>query len=299
MITKRSDLAAEAHELWREAAGETTELAGVKARTRIERGFAVETVRILDEEGEAAIGKPQGCYISIDLTPLVGREEGAFERAAELTAAKLRSLLDIRAGDAILVCGLGNSGITADNIGPGAAKQILATRHLKEALPEEFAGFRPVSVIEAGVLGTTGVESAEIVSALTEKLHPAAVIAIDALASRRMGRVCRTLQLADTGIIPGSGVGNARKELSRGSLGVPVIAVGVPTVVDAATLAADIMEQAGMGEHSPADLSQFGGAMVVTPREIDSRVADCTRLIATGVNMALHGLTVADAQSLM
>lgn len=299
MMTKRTDLAAEARELWRESAGETTELAGVEARAGNEGGFNVETVKILDERGEEALGKPRGTYISIDLTPLVKREEGAFARAAEVVADKLRVLLSLEKDRPVLVCGLGNSAITADNIGPGAVKNTLATRHLKEAMPEDFAAFRPVAVVEAGVLGTTGVESAEIVRAVSEKVEPAAVIAVDALASRRMARVCRTLQISDTGIVPGAGVGNARSELSEKTLGVPVIAIGVPTVVDAGTLAADLMEQAGIGETDSADFAEFGGDMVVTPREIDSQVAECARLIGCGINMALHGLSAEDAAMLI
>ncbi|MDD6188886.1 MAG: GPR endopeptidase [Clostridiales bacterium] len=299
MIKKRTDLAAEARELWRESAGETTELSGVEARTSSESGFAVETVKILDERGEAALGKPKGTYISIDLDPLMKREEGAFARAAAVVADKLRGLLKLKEGESVLVCGLGNSAITPDNIGPGAVKNTLATRHLVAAMPEDFAAFRPVAVLEAGVLGTTGVESAEIVRAVAEKVAPAAVIAVDALASRRMARICRTLQISDTGIVPGSGVGNARSELSENTLGVPVISVGVPTVVDAGTLAADLMEQAGIGESSSADFAQFGGSMVVTPREIDSQVDECARLIGYGINMALHELTVEDIAMLV
>ncbi len=299
MMTKRTDLAAEARQLWCESAKNTSELAGVKAETVREQGFEVETVSILDREGEAALGKPKGTYISIDLTPLVSREEGAFARAAGLLAEKLRGLMSLRDGDAVLVCGLGNPAITPDNIGPAAAKSTLATRHLVERMPEDFAAFRPVAVVEAGVLGTTGVESAEIVGAVSKKVKPAAVIAVDALASRRMGRICRTLQIADTGIVPGSGVGNARSELSEKTLGVPVIAIGVPTVVDAGTLAADLMEQAGIGETDSADFAEFGGGMVVTPREIDSRVAECARLIAYGINMALHNITADDVTMLL
>lgn len=299
MMTRRTDLAAEARELWRESAGETTELAGVEARSESEGGFAVETVRVLDERGEQALGKPKGTYISIDLTPLMKREEGAFARAARLTAEKLRLLLKLREDDSVLVCGLGNSAITPDNIGPGAVKNTLATRHLVEVMPEDFAAFRPVAVVEAGVLGTTGVESAEIVRAVSEKVEPAAVIAVDALASRRMARICRTLQISDTGIVPGSGVGNARSELSESTLGVPVIAIGVPTVVDAGTLAADLMEQAGIGESDSTDFAEFGGDMVVTPREIDSQVAECARLIGYAINMALHDLTVEDVAMLV
>lgn len=299
MMIRRTDLASEAHELWRQGAEETSEIAGVRARTAREKGFEIETVDVLDEAGEAALGKPKGTYISMELTPMLGREEGAFNRAAELLAEKLKGLLRLEKDEPVLVCGLGNSAITADIIGPAAAKNTLATRHLTERMPEEFSAFRPVAVVEAGVLGTTGIESAEIVEAVVKKVRPAAVIAVDALAARRMARICRTVQLSDTGIVPGSGVGNARRELSRKTLGVPVIAIGVPTVVDAGTLAADLMEQAGIGERSPADFAEFGGQMVVTPRDIDSRAAECARLIGYGINMALHDISADDVTMLL
>lgn len=299
MMIKRTDLASEAHKLWQEGAKETSELAGVKARTVWEKGFEIETVNVLDEAGETALSKPKGTYISMELTPMLNREEGAFNCAAELLAEKLKELLRLDKGDLVLVCGLGNSAITADIIGPSAAKNTLATRHLTERMPEEFAAFRPVAVVAAGVLGTTGMESAEIVEAVAKKIKPAAVIAVDALASRRMARICRTVQLSDTGIVPGSGVGNARRELSRRTLGVPVIAIGVPTVVDAGTLAADLMEQAGIGEREPSDFADFGGQMVVTPRDIDSRAAECARLIGYGINMALHDISADDVTMLI
>lgn len=300
-MKKRTDLAAEAKEMWSESAGRTDKLSGVQAETRVENGYNVEEVHVLDLQGERAIGKPIGTYISIEISPLAEREDGAFARGASVIAAGLRNLLNIGEGDGVLVCGLGNSSITPDNIGPGAVKNTLATRHLIRALPEQFKGFRPVAVIEPGVLGTTGIESAEVVKAVAERVKPAAVIAVDALASRRMARICRTVQLADTGIVPGSGVGNSRGEISRKTLGVPVVAIGVPTVVDAATLAADIMERAGLSGHiSDEELEKLGGGMIVTPREIDSLAAEVSKLIGYGINLALQDcLTVEDISMLL
>ena len=154
--------------------------------------------------------------------------------------------------------------------------------------PEHFGDFRPVAALAAVVLGTTGVESGEIVKALADKIHPRAVIAIDALAARRVERLCATVQVCDSGIAPGSGVGNHRFALNRESLGVPVIAVGVPTVVDGATLCADLLEEAG-GELAPQTLSQLPGAsLMVTPRDIDQRVEDMAKVIGYGVSLALQ-----------
>ncbi len=243
----RTDLAAEARDLWRESAGDTGALPGVEARQETENGFPVETIRILDERGEQALGKPRGTYVTMELEPLLRRETGAFRRGAGVVAARLRALLGLGEGESVLVAGLGNRAMTPDVLGPMTLEHMLATRHLVSALPETFGGLRPVSLLETGVLGTTGLESSELIRAVVRRLRPKAVVAIDALASRRLDRVCRTLQLSDTGIAPGSGVGNSRPELSRSSLGVPVVAVGIPTVVDAATLAADLTARSGLG----------------------------------------------------
>lgn len=288
---RRTDLAIEARELWRQAAEETTELEGVQATEEEISGFRLTTVKILDGRGQKALGKPPGTYITLELDALIRREENAFTEAAELLAARLRESLRLGPGESALVVGLGNESITPDAIGPVAASCVLATRHLRKKMPSEFAAFREVSVIRAGVLGTTGVESADVVSAVSAALKPSCVIAIDALASCRMDRLCRTVQLSDTGIVPGSGVGNSRAALNRETLGVPVVAVGVPTVVDAVTLATDLAGRSGV-ELPPLEEER---GMIVTPREIDRNVHDISKLIGYAINLALHeGLTVAD-----
>lgn len=157
---------------------------------------------------------------------------------------------------------------------PRPPDYTLVTRHLVEQVPEQFGAFRPVSALAAGVLGTTGMESGELISAVVEKTLPACVLAVDALASRSLRRVGRTVQLSDTGIVPGSGVGNHRMALNRETLGVPVIAIGVPTVVDAATLACDLLSEAGREDLDPAALSGAGENLIVTPREVDTQVGD-------------------------
>jgi Germination protease. len=164
----------------------------------------------------------------------------------------------------------------------------MVTKHLVEQVSEYFGNFRPVSTLEPGVLATTGVESAEMIKALSERTHPAAVIAIDALTSRRMKRVCTTIQISDTGIVPGSGVGNSRAEISQNSLGIPVIAIGIPTIVDAGTLAADLMESSGMGDVDPSKFGDFGGNVMVTPRDIDEKTSELAKIIGYGINLALH-----------
>ena len=207
---------------------------------------------------------------------------------------QLKNLLP-ESGSALVV-GLGNAAMTPDAIGPLALDSLLITRHLLSAMPKQFAGFRPVAAFRTGVLGITGVESAEAVRGLVAEVQPAMVIAVDALASRRVGRVCTTVQLSDTGIIPGSGVGNHRAALNRETLGVPVIAIGVPTVVDGATLAADLLEEAGITEIDPDRLRT---GMMVTPRDIDQQVRDLGKVIGYGINWALQDLEIQEMAALL
>jgi spore protease len=288
MWTKRTDLAVEARDLWRESAEETTQLKGVVSRDDTENGYKITTVEIMDEDGAKALGKPVGTYITMEIEKLVRREDNAFNLGAETLGRSLAGLLKLKDSDSVLVVGLGNEAITPDAIGPKTAKNTMVTRHLVEKLPDEFGSMRRVSVLISGVLGTTGIESAEFIKAVAEKLKPDQVIVVDALASRKLARICRTVQFADTGIVPGSGVGNARSAINRQTLGIPVTAIGVPTVVDAATLTSDLAEQAGVRDLNPEDLSQYGGAMIVTPKEIDNNVNDISKLVGYGINLALH-----------
>ena len=290
---RRTDLALEAQELWQESAGEQTQLKGVQARDSQREGYAVTTVRILDQEGAQALGKPAGTYVTLTVDGLARREEDAFGRAVRAVAAELTQLLAGLEGPVLVAC-LGNRAVTPDAVGPKVHDHLLITRHLVDQAPEHFGAFRPVASVAAGVLGTTGVESGELVGALTGRIKPVCIIAVDALASRSLDRLCRTIQLADTGIAPGSGVGNHRHALDRESLGVPVIAIGVPTVVDGATLAADLL--------GTADLPPLGreGEMLVTPKDIDSQVNDLAKVIGYGITLALQpGLTLEDMELLM
>ena len=294
----RTDLAQEARELWAEAEGGGLP-PGVTAESAREAGTEVERLTVASPEGAKALGKPEGIYVTLTPHALLRREEGAFETAAATLGRQLRSLLGLSPEAAVLVVGLGNEAVTPDSLGPRTMRHVLATRHLKEALPETFGAFRRVAVLETGVLGNTGLESAELVRAVTEKLRPDAVIAVDALASRKLGRVCRTVQLTDTGIIPGAGVGNRRAALNRETLGIPVLALGVPTVVDAATLAADLTARAGMGRPAPEDFGRHAFEMILTPREIDERIARAARLLGYGIDLALHDLSPADVTALV
>ena len=283
MRTRRTDLAMEARELWQESAGEMTALSGVEARDECRDGIPVNTVRILDQEGEQALGKPRGTYVTLTVEGLAARREDIFRRAVRAVAGALWELgRELPPRGLILVVGLGNRDITPDAVGPKVHDQMLVTRHLLRQMPKQFGGLRPVASVAAEVLGTTGVESGELVRAVCDAIRPAGVVAVDALASRSLKRLCSTIQLSDTGITPGSGVGNHRMGLNRESLGVPVLAVGVPTVVDGATLAADLLG----AEELPR--LEAGRELLVTPNDIDSQVSDLARVIGYGINLALQ-----------
>lgn len=285
----RTDLAVEAIENHKSAAA----LPHVRQSDRMLEGFAVHEVRILSKDAAREIGKPQGRYLTLELDALIRREEDAFPRACKALSTLLRELLPHPNDGPVLIAGLGNRMITPDAIGPQTADHVIATRHLVAQSPAIFADWRPVSALAPGVLGQTGVETGEVICGVLDRVRPAAVIAVDALAAGRLSRLLRTVQLADTGITPGAGVGNARAALNKETLGVPVIAVGVPTVVDGATLAHEISSQLGQPDcEALDDLSQ---PVMITTRDIDREVADISRMIGYAVNMALHPhLSVAD-----
>lgn len=285
----RTDLAVEAIENHKTAAA----LPHVRQSDRTLEGFAVREVRILSEDAAREIGKPQGRYLTLELDALIRREEDAFPRACKALSTLLRELLPHPNDGPVLIAGLGNRMITPDAIGPQTADHVIATRHLVAQSPAIFADWRPVSALAPGVLGQTGVETGEVICGVLDRVRPAAVIAVDALAAGRLSRLLRTVQLADTGITPGAGVGNARAALNKETLGVPVIAVGVPTVVDGATLAHEISSQ--LGQPACEALDDLSQPVMITTRDIDREVADISRMIGYAVNMALHPhLSVAD-----
>ena len=295
MTMRRTDLALEARELWQESAGETTKLPGVEARDGEREGLPVTTVDILDQEGEKALGKPKGRYVTLTLEGLASREGDIFARSIQALAAELSLLLkDIPPQGLVLVAGLGNRAITPDAIGPRVHDCTLVTRHLVGRMPEQFGHLRPVASVSAEVMGSTGLESQELVASVCQSIRPCCVIAVDALASRSLDRLCRTVQLADTGISPGSGVGNHRAALDEESLGVPVLAIGVPTVVEGATLAADLLGCDRLPQSAP------GRDILVTPRDIDRQVADLSKILGYAISMALQpGLGLEELELLL
>lgn len=260
---------------------------GVSVKKEHRHGIESTVVTISTKAGEGAIGKPKGTYVTVELGSVLRREKGSFDGAVACIADYLRGMLKLPNRLPVLVAGLGNREVTPDAIGPLTADHILVTRHMVAAVPETFGEFRPVSATVPGVLGTTGVESAETVRALVERIGAAAVIAVDALAARDTGRLCSTLQISNTGISPGSGIGNRRNALDQKTIGCPVIALGVPTVTDAATMASDLFQRAGK-EVEEEQLRKVSTGMIVTSGDIDRRVREIARVLAYSINGALH-----------
>ncbi|MDR2650668.1 MAG: GPR endopeptidase [Clostridiales bacterium] len=310
----RTDLAVESRELLNESE-HSEELDGIEVSMEelCDRKVKVTWVEIYNEAGAKAMGKPVGNYITIESDAMKENDIETHEEIMKILAKRLEKLRKLKKNAIVLVVGLGNWNVTPDALGPKAAAKILVTRHLSGNLPKALEGHvRPVSAISPGVMGLTGIETGEIIKGVAEKINPDLIIAIDALAARRTNRVNSTIQISDTGINPGAGVGNKRMVLSEEALGVPVIAIGVPTVVDAATLVNDTMDRmlSVMAEQAPrgsefynmleglADeekyhliaeiLNPYTGNMFVTPKEVDAIIERLANIIANGVNIAVH-----------
>ena len=278
----RTDLAMEAKALYERSAQEQTQLSGVAAREQERHGVRMTVVKITSAEGEQALGKPRGTYITAELEALSRREPGSFSNAVRTVSRALRELLG--PCRQALVVGLGNRDITPDAIGPEAVKNLIVTRHLQTGPDEALPGLMRVAACQPGVLGQTGIESLELVKCAMQTAQPDVVIVIDALAAAEPGRLFRTVQLSDSGIVSGSGVGNSRQEFSRRTLGVPVIAVGVPTVVDAISL----FRQAELELDVPR-------GVLVTMQDVDTRVREMVRLVGYSCDLALHrGLSLGE-----
>lgn len=272
----RTDLALEKREMLGKKEPE-----GVRSSTFKKGDVSFTKIKILNGEGSKALGKPVGTYITAEIPQLM-KNPITDEDMIEAIAEQLRSLLPERG--TVLVVGLGNTDITPDAVGPKSVSTVLATRHISRELSEEIGlgELRSVAGFVPGVLGRTGLEAAESVRGLVSAVEPSAIIAIDALAARKLSRLGTTVQISDIGIIPGSGVGNARKEITEDSVGVPVISVGIPTVVDVCTLVNDLTDSKGkIAENRGQD-------MIITPREIDIVIERASELIGMSINKALQ-----------
>ena len=300
------DLAVEAHALLR---GEkNVEIEGVEEVVEQNEFAHISTIKILNEKGAAALGRPQGTYITIEV-PDIHKECALIEKAAQLLAEKLRGFLPPDNGKTILLVGLGNEAAIPDALGPKVVRKSMATRHYFLQMPGDVEkGFRSVTLLAPNVLGNTGLESFETVKGIKEEVDPACVIIIDSLAAASLKRVGISFQLANTGITPGSGVGNHRIALDETTLKVPVIAMGVPTVVHAQTILNEALallketwEQDESHRQSASHiqpemaakiidqiLQEENSAYTVTPKNIDAITGDLAKTLAIGINLAIH-----------
>lgn len=307
----RTDLASERRDIYKKANSVENEINGIESeKDEIDTNISVERVRIINEEGEKAIGKPKGNYITIDIKKLKIAQDEEIQKASETLSSELKKVIDthIDSQGEILVVGLGNIYVTPDSLGPKVINEIEVTRHIIKYLPQYVEeGTRMVSAISPGVLGTTGIETLEILKGIVDNINPKLLIVIDALASRSIERISSTIQISDTGIVPGAGVGNTRKEISKKTLGIPVVAIGIPTVVESAVLVNDcldlfidkLQQEAKSNDYlnklkdqdnyeeikealNPTDYN-----MIVTPKEIDELIENMSSIVARGINMSL------------
>ena len=295
----RTDLALEAREMIDEKRSgkmkQKNDLPeGMTVNTNENEYMIVTDIRIDSEEAEKAIGKKRGEYITIELKDPELNTSEVQESVSKVLAEEINKFISgvDRKQPEIMIAGLGNWHITADSLGPKVIDKIVVTRHVKNMQNVEIDGrLGSVCAVSPGVMGITGIETSEIIRGMISTVKPDIIFVIDALASRKASRVNTTIQISDTGIIPGSGVGNHRMELSKEVLGIPVIAIGVPTVVDAITLVRDILEKAGVQETAEIlkDASAKGtDEMVVTPKNIDIAIERMAAVISSGLNLAMH-----------
>jgi len=297
------DLAVEAHELVRGATRQ--EIAGVKEDKETFPYGEVTTITIMTPEGAQTMGRPMGIYITIEAAELRNGEPEVQSTVSDILANKLQSLLqllNINDRSTVLLVGLGNWNATPDALGPRVISKSLVTRHLYQYAPEALApGIRSVCAIAPGVLGITGIETAEIIKGVVEKINPQVMIVIDALSAKTVNRIGSTVQISNTGISPGSGVGNQRQGINQETMGIPVIAIGCPTVVHAALIMEEAIQKIFRelklysGLRPPAvdmvikeQLTPFGGNLTVTPKEIDTLIENLAKVIAAGITRAVH-----------
>lgn len=311
MYNFRTDLADERRDLYKKANNVENEVEGIESQQEdVNEKIKITRVKITSEQGEQAIGKPKGEYITIDIKKINLLTEEELEDASKTLAEELKRLIGekIEFKDDVLIVGLGNEEVTPDALGPNVIKNVEITRHIINYLPQYIdENTRPVSAIAPGVLGTTGIETLEIIKGVVEHIKPKLLIVIDALASRSMERISSTIQISNTGIVPGAGVGNTRKEISENTLSIPVIAIGIPTVVETAVVVNDalnifiekLQQEAKSNDYlneikEKDNYEEIKEALlpkdfnfIVTPKEIDELVLNMGKVVANGINMSL------------
>ena len=323
MINTRTDLALECKEMYKEK--NKKEADGVILEEEEIDGTKISKVRIINEIGSEKLGKPIGNYITLDIPQFTEYDGELMDSVSKVLGKILKELIKVKKEDKVLVVGLGNWNVTPDALGPKVIEGIMVTRHLSEVMPEAMEeNMISVAAISPGVLGTTGIETGEVIKSLVDKIKPSLIICIDALAARRIQRLNKTIQISDTGISPGAGVGNHRKAINEEELGVKVIAVGVPTVVDASTIANDTMDmvldnlineaQEGKEFYNMLKnidknekevlikemLNPYFGDLIVTPKEVDLIIDSLSKIIANGINIAVQpNMTMEDINKFM
>lgn len=305
----RTDLALEAHEV----VSAQGEIEGVRSEKEGDEDITIHRVSITTQQGAARMGKPMGNYITLEVPGLRKKNTALQDKIIQVFYKELQRMLSLNGQKSVLVIGLGNWNVTPDALGPRVVRELFVTRHIFKLKPEILGnGYRSVCAVSPGVLGITGIETGEIIRGIAEHVKPDLIIAVDALAAHRMSRLHTTIQVSDTGIIPGSGVGNRRLAIDRQTMGVPVYAIGVPTVVDAVTIAGDSMDKMAeaMRKESPQGnvfagivqkmnweekrniikevLEPYAGDLIVTPKEIDALIEDISLVIAASLDAALH-----------
>ena len=310
MYNFRTDLAVERTNIYKKA-NKIEEIDGIETEEDdIDENIKVSRVKITNENGEQAIGKKKGIYVTIDLKDLKTVDETEIQKASDTLSNELKAIIQnhVSFKDDIMVVGLGNMYVTPDSLGPKVINEIDVTRHIIKYLPEYIdENARPVTAISPGVLGTTGIETYEILKGIVDNVKPKLLIVIDALASRSIERISSTIQISDTGIVPGAGIGNTRQEISEKTLGIPVVALGIPTVVESAVLVNDcldlLIEKMQNEAKSNVFLNQLKEQdnyetikdtlnpqnynMIVTPKEIDDLIENMKDVVARGINMSL------------
>ena len=310
MYNFRTDMAVERNEIYKKQNSLAEEIDGIENAIKIIKDIEISKVKITNENGANALGKPVGNYITLDVKEIKNADEERIEEIAEIMADELRTVIREHVSDTddILVVGLGNRYVTPDALGPKVVPKIEVTRHILEYMPKIMPeDTRPVSAISPGVLGITGIETMEILNGIVQNIKPKMLIVIDALATRKLERISSSIQIADTGIVPGAGVNNARKEISINTLGIPVIAIGIPTVVDLATITNECinifienLQQKAMSNSTLNELKEKDNYeeikealipkdynMIVTPKEIDKLIDNMSEIVARGINKSM------------
>lgn len=289
----RTDMAVERRDLYKNANKLENEIDGIECEEEKKGDITITRVKITNENGEKALEKKQGSYITIDIKKINNITTEKEEEIIKTFSSELLAIIEkhIKRNEEILIVGLGNLYATPDSLGAKVVQNIEITRHIKIYLPNAIdKNTRSISAITPGVLGTTGIETVEIVKGIVDNIKPKLVIAIDSLCSKNIDRINKSIQISDTGIIPGGGVGNRQEELSVDTLNVPVIGIGIPTVLDAATIVIDTLKacEIDVSENEIVNkmkLNNFN--FIVTPKEIDSLIENMSNIVSEGINMLI------------